>query len=236
MTITAVYTYFDPDIAEHLEEAFERGPKIAPSAIGVEHIASALRSIKYMLNSEWCTIGVRQWMIERATQLTTTGLATFNLPAGGLDIFAAVLRRSGVDIPINRMSRSEYLEMADKTGTGRPDRYFVDRRYNTATVYLWRTPENSTDSIVFDYMRQISQPGQMANTLQMPPHFLEAFVAGLAARLAQKYKPADWGMLQTYYRGSDPSKLGGVLGDAINEDRDRTDTQFRLSFNTRGRR
>ena len=233
--ISGAFAYLDPDLAEHFEEAFERGPKMAPAAIGQEHIASALRSVKYLF-SEWMTLGIRQWLIEQGTQTTTTGVATFNLPTGGLDVVDAVLRRGGSDIPIERMSRSEYLELADKSGTGRPDRYFVNRRYNVATVTLWRTPENSTDVIVFDYWRQIAQPGQMSNTLQMPPFVLEAFVAGLAARLAQKYKPADWVTLQTYYRGSDPSRIGGVLADALNEDRDRTDTQFRLSFNTRSRR
>lgn len=235
--ISQVYCYADFEIAEHLEEAFERGAKMAPAAIGDEHLTSALRSIKYMLNSEWTTIGIRQWLVVQSTQTMSTGSNSFRLPDGGLDIHNAVMRRAGVDVPMARMNRQEYTEFPNKTQRSRPDRYSVDRRYNQALVYVLPVPENSTDVMVFDYFRQPAQPGTLlANKLQMPPMFLEAFVAGLSARLAMKYKPEDWAMLQTYYRGPDPSRIGGVLGDAINEDRDRTDTQYRLMFNARGRR
>lgn len=234
MTITASYAYFAPEIVECLDESFELAG-IAPSSIGQDHIASALRSMKFMLNSEWHTLGARQWMIVRYIQALVAGTATFDLPTGTIDIFDAVLSRSGRETPMYRQSRTEYLEISDKTQAGRPDRYFVDRRFDRATVYLWQNPENSTDTMIIDYVRQISQPGLMANTLQLPPHALDCFVHGLGARLAFKFNAAKYPALQTLYRGTDANKVGGKLLDMLNEDRDRAPAVMTIGLNRRGR-
>lgn len=234
MTITSDFTRFAPEIAECFEEAFELAG-ISPSGIGQDHIASALRSTKFMLNSEWQTLGMRQWMIVRYTQSLTATDVDFDLPTGAIDIFNAVISRAGRETPMYRISRQEYLELTDKTIQGRPDRYFVDRRYDKATAYIWQAPENSTDTMIIDYFRQMSNPGKMANTLQLPPHALDAFVHGLGARLAFKFNAAKYEALQVLYWGGDPNKVGGKLAMALDEDRDRSDVTMTISTNRRGR-
>lgn len=232
--ITAIYSYYAPEIAECLDEAFELAG-VAPSAVGQDHIASALRSMKFMLNSEWHTLGMRQWMVTRYTQALTNGVNTFDLPTGAIDIFNAVLSRSGRETPMYRMSRAEYLEIPDKAVNGRPDRYFVDRQYDRATVYIWQRPSNSTDTMIIDYFRQMAQPGKMGNTLQMPPHALDAFVHGLAARLAFKYNMPKYSILQVLYWGNDVNNPGGKLKMALDEDRDRAPVVMTIGLGRRGR-
>jgi hypothetical protein len=235
MAISNVFSPFTPDIALILDESFERAG-IAPEAIGQSHIDGALRSIVLMVNSEWNTLGIRQWMIQDAQYQTTTGLNNFTLPVGGIDIMDAVIRRASRDTPINRMSPGEYLEIPDKTQTGRPDRYYCQRQYNGTNVFLWRTPENSTDIIVYKYFQQMSQPGNLANALEMPPHVLEAFHSGLAAKLALKYNPAKFELLNTIYLGpaQDPMNPKGMLGAALMEDRDRSDVALTIQLRPRG--
>jgi hypothetical protein len=235
VAISQVFTPFNPDIALMLDESFERAG-VAPEAIGQSHIDSALRSITLMLNSEWNTLGIRQWMIQDATYQTTAGLNNFTLPVGGIDIFDAVIRRQSRDTPINRMSQAEYLEIPDKTQTGRPDRYQCNRQYNGVTVFLWRTPENSTDIIVYKYFQQMSLPGNVSNTLQMPSHVLEAFHSGLAAKLSLKFNPAKFQLLNSLYLGPamDPMNPKGALGAALMEDRDRSDVSLTIQLRPRG--
>ena len=235
MAIANVFSPFTPDIALVLDEVFERAG-IAPEAIGQSHIDSAFRSMTLMLNSEWHTLGIRQWMIQDATYQTTTGLNNFTLPVGGIDIVDAVIRRASRDTPINRMSQSEYLEIPDKTQTGRPDRYNCQRQYNGTKVYLWRTPENSTDIIVYKYFQQMSQPGNMANSLEMPPHVLEAFHSGMAAKLALKFNAQKFQMLNTLYMGPEQNPMNpkGALGAALMEDRDRSDVAMTIQLRPRG--
>lgn len=221
MSILSTYA-FDPQIAEALEEAFERAG-LNPQDIGEDHLDSAFRSMRFMLNSEWSNLGVRQWMIVQATQLTAVGMASFDLPAGAIDILDAVLRRDSRDTPMNRVGRADFLAIADKNLNGRPDRFFADRRRNVVTVNLWRRGENTTDSIIYNYFRQLSDVGSMSHTLDMPSHMMEAFVAGLASKLAWKFKKELFPTLQVAYRGKDPNKIGGALQEAMMENRERAD-------------
>jgi hypothetical protein len=235
--ISGVYSLFAPEIAEHMVEAFER-MGMDPADIGARHITSFKRSLSYMLNSEWNTLGLRQWMITRAQQTVTVNVPAYTLPLGSIDVFDAVLIRNGNATPINRMSRSEYLEIPNKTMTGRPDRYFVDRQYNQCVWTFWRTPENSSDIIGYYYFQQMARPGVIANQLQMPPHALEAFVAGMAAHLAMKFSKDAFEMLYEYYCGGSivPGMVGGVLAAALEEDRERADVALTVMLNPRGGR
>ena len=103
-------------------------------------------------------------------------------------------------------------------------------------VYLWRTPENSTDIIVYKYFQQMAQPGVMTNSLQMPPHVLEAFHSGLAAKLALKFNAAKYVLLNSIYLGpqQDPMNPKGMLGAALMEDRDRSDVAMTIQLRPRG--
>ena len=235
MTISTNLNPFFPDIAYLFDESFERAG-IAPEAIGQSHIDSALRSTTFMLNSEWHTLGIRQWMIQDGQYTVQEGVPTWNMPTGGIDIFDMVLRRNGADTPINRMSPAEYLEIPRKTQTGRPDRYYCQRLYTGVTVWMWRTPENSTDILIFKFFQQMAAPGGMSNTLQMPPHMVEAFCSGLSAKLSLKFNPQKHQLLNTLYLGpkQDPMNPGGALGAALMEDRDRSDIQLSVMLHTRG--
>lgn len=228
MSITADYSYFSPELAECFEEAFERAD-VAPDAIGQGHIDSALRSTKFLF-AEWQTYGIRQWNVTRITQTLTarsTITTDFDLPAGTLDIFSAVLRRNSRDTPMYPMSRAEYLETPDKTAQGRPSRYFIDKRYDRSTVTLWQAPENSTDIMVMDIFKQTSNPGVMANTLQLPPYAHECFVAGLAMRLAQKFNIKKYRDLRDDYGGQGyPERLGGKIFHMRAMSSETSDLQF----------
>jgi len=227
--ITGIYSQFTLEIAELFEEAFERA-QLSPQAIGQEHINSALRSIKFLL-AEWQTIGLRDMAMKSGTQTLTTGVATFVMPEGAVDIFDAVLRRDNADTPMYRMSRKEYLEIATKASRGRPDRYFVDRKYDQNNVFLWPTPENSTDVMVFEYMRSLSEPGRPANILELPPHMLEAFIAGLSMKISQKYSRDVYNDLRVDYGGPRyPEAMGGKIQLARGENGERADVMFSFGY------
>jgi len=226
---------FDPDIAEIFEESFERAG-VAPSAIGAAHTRSALRSLKLQLNSEWATIGVRQWMIAQGSQTLTAGQSSFNLPVGAIDIMVATLKRGDNETEMHRISRDDYFILADKSDQGRPDRYYVDRQAATKIVRFWQASENTTDQILFEYFRQIQDVGELSNTLQMPAHAYEACCAGLAWRLAVKFQPKRESALMVYYRGPDPNRIGGCLEMMRQEDRERGDIGISIAMEPRSRR
>jgi hypothetical protein len=235
--VTTNVAYYSPDIAAIFSECFERAG-IAAKDIGNDHIESAVRSLALMLNSEFLTYSTRTYQFQMLNLTTTANVATYILTVGTLMVWDAILRRDGRDTPINVMSRNEYLEIPDKTQTGRPDRYFIDRQYNQLVMTVWRTAENNTDQIFYNAMCNTFVPGDdLSETLQMRPELLEAVHAGLSAKLALKFNAQRYALLQDYYRGSDPNprNIGGVLALALDANREFGDVRFTLYRKKRGR-
>lgn len=236
---------FNPQLADHIDEAFERCG-IDPAELKARHVRSAVRSANLVF-VDWQNFGYKQYTMEFTSQAVVTGVNTFQLPVGGFDIFHATLKRSGRESEMYPISRSDYNALHDKTLTGRPDRYFVDRGDFTAdtqrsTVYLWQSPENSTDTIELWYLRRQQDAGAPSNTLDLSPNYQEAFSCGMAHALARKFAPDRVRGLKADYLGENydeykNSAPGGALGRALAEDRDTGDTVLRVRFDRyRGRR
>lgn len=245
MATTGTYTY-DPQIAEVIDEAFERGALMDPKDVGQRHLDSFFRSLKLMLNSEWSNIGIRRWMIQQAQEPMTVGKFQFRLPIGAIDVVGMVLRRSNTDTEMYRISRDDYLTIPDKNINGRPDRYWVDRQagnFNTTltnkVVNLWQRGSNTTDIVVYDYFRQIQDPGGLANTLQIPANAMNALVCGMAAYMAEKFKPERFPAMMLRYRGptwAQPERtIGGALGELLMEDREKSDFEISVDFTSGNR-
>ena len=208
----------DPALAAYTEEAAERGG-LDPKAIESDHIISIRRSVGFLL-SRWSNLGVRQWTFAQDIHNpAAVGENVFDLPVGTIDVQSVVLRRNGVDTQMYPISREDYLLLHDKNLVGRPDRYFIDRRRGTpgdsvpVQMFYWLSAENITDAIVSDVYRQIEDGGDAQNTIDIPFRFQEAFVSGLAARVAQKFKPDRYGDLR--------AEAEQMFLEANTEDRDR---------------
>lgn len=228
--ITDTYV-FDPDLAECIEDAFERAGA-APNGINQELISSALRSCRFMLNSEWSTLGIRQWMIDQVTYTGSTlpvGSTFIQLQAGTVDVFQAVLRRNGADVMMYPISRSDYAAITNKTRQARPNQYFVEKRHGGTLMYLWNAVQFASDALIVDTFRQVADVGELFNTLQMPAVAQDCFVTGLAMRLAQKFNRERYNDLRIEYGGpAYPNKHEGKLFQMRAETGERADVSFRF--------
>jgi|TARA_Y100000296_G_C5176312_1_gene260295 hypothetical protein len=115
-----------------------------------------------------------------------------------IDTLSAVIRRSGQDLSISAVSRDTYLSIPDKTTTGRPVQYFVDRQI-TPVFKVWPSPENSTDQLIYDRLVRMDDADTSVNTLDMPFRFYPCLVAGLAYYLALKRAPDRVQLLKGLY-------------------------------------
>ena len=134
-----------------------------------------------------------------------------------IDILDMVVRRSGSDISINRMSRGDYLSIPDKDDQGRPSQFFVDRLI-TPTVTIWPVPENSTDILIYYRLVRIDDADASVNTMEVPFRFLPSLVSGLAYCIAMKRAPTRMADLKISYEED--------FFRAATEDRDRTSLQL----------
>jgi hypothetical protein len=185
---------FDLDVAEIIEEAYERCGLEVRTGYDAR---TARRSLNLMF-AEWANRGLNLWTVKQATQSLTQGTATYAFDASYTDLLEVVVRRSGTDFELDRMSRSEYLNIPNKTTQGRPSQYFYNRQ-TTPEVTLWPVPENSTDTLVYYFVQRIEDADALVNTADAPFRFLPCIVAGLAYYIALKKAPERVQLLKTVY-------------------------------------
>jgi len=185
MATSGTFT-FRLDIEEMVEEAYERCGK-NPHVLTAHDASSARRSLN-LLFSEWAVRGINYWTLVETTLDMVQGTSSYALPAGTLDVFSAVLRRSNVDTLMRRAALTDYHGLPDKTTQGRPTIFFIDRQY-TPVMYVWNTPENATDDIVYWRMVQIEDVTLAQQDADVPYRWTEALVSGLASKLAMKSAP-----------------------------------------------
>jgi hypothetical protein len=185
---------FNIDVAEAIEEAYER--------IGTElrsgyDARTARRSLNLMF-AEWANRGLNLWTVTETVLPLVQGTAEYTLNEDVVDVLDMALRRDGTDYELNRISRSEYLDFPDKTSQGRPSQFYFNRQIEPV-ITLWQTPENSTDQLVYYYVRRIEDVNTLANTTGIPFRFYPCMVAGLAYYLAIKRAPERVQMMKAIY-------------------------------------
>jgi hypothetical protein len=129
-----------------------------------------------------------------------------------IDILSAVITRDSTDYAITRLSRDGYLGIPNKTQTGRPSQFFLNRQI-TPVLKVWPTPENNTDIIKFDRLVRMDDADDYTNTMQIPFRFYPCLAAGLAYYLAIKRAPDRIPLLKSIYDEE--------FNRAMEEDRDR---------------
>lgn len=220
---TSNSTDFEPNVAEFIEEAFER--------CGLElrtgyDLKTAQRSINLML-AEWANRGLNQWTISEATQTVTEGTREYTLNSNVIDILDVVLRRTEggttTDTQMSRVSRSEYINIPTKSTKARPTQFFVDKQ-NTPVLKVWPAPENSTDILVFNKMVRMDDADKGINTMDLPFRFYPCFVAGLSYYLSMKKNPQLTEQLKLIYEEE--------FRRAADEDEDRA--SFRITPYSQG--
>ena len=209
-------TNFELDVAEYIEEAFERCGLEVRTGYDLQ---TAKRSLN-LLFADWANRGLNQWTIAQRTQSVTADTASYNLAADTIDVLSMVVTRDSTDFSMSRISRDAYLSIPNKATTGRPTQFFIDRQL-TSVIKIWPTPENSTDVLKFDVLTRIDDADAVTNTVDVPFRFFPCLAAGLAYYLSIKKAPDRVQMLKAMY---DEEFLR-----AMEEDRDRA--SFTISPN-----
>ena len=142
-------TDFSIDAAEVIQEAYER---CGLQEVTGKDLRTAIRSMN-LLMSEWANRGLNLWTIQLGTQTTTAADADYSLDANIVDVLEVVLRDSNsLDTSLARVSRSDYHMLPNKAASGRPSQFYFERT-TTPTLFLYPTPDLSTYSVRYYYMK-----------------------------------------------------------------------------------
>ena len=108
------------------------------------------------------------------------------------DVLEASFRNtSNVDTPLSKINRSQYQAFSNKSSTGQPSQYFVQRFIDKVTITLYLTPGDTQagNYIYFYYVKRIQDAGAYTNEADVVNRFVPCMCAGLAYYIAMKKAP-----------------------------------------------
>ena len=198
-------------ISDIIEESYER---IGIQGVSGYQLKGARRSLNIMFQ-EWANRGLHYWEVGNNSITLVSGQSVYTIyrsTADGTsdatsiygvdDILEASYRNaSSVDTPLTKINRSSYQALANKTSTGTPSQYFVQRFIDKITITLYLTP-GSTEAgnyLNFYYVKRIQDAGAYTNDVDVPYRFIPCMIAGLAYYLAIKFAPERVQMLKMLY-------------------------------------
>ena len=185
---------FNLDVGEVIEEAYERCGLEVRTGYDAR---TARRSLNLMF-AEWANRGLNLWTVKQGTITLTQGQAQEALLSDVVDLLDVAVRRDGTDFEVERISRGEYATLPNKTTQGRTSQYWLNRQIDPV-INLWAVPENSTDQLIYYYVRRIEDADSLVDTTDMPFRFFPCMVAGLAYYMAMKRAPERVQLLKTVY-------------------------------------
>ena len=197
-------------IDEIIEESFER--------MGIQNVTgyqlkTSRRSLNIMFQ-EWANRGIHYWQVANNnitlvadqavyTMFRSAGDGTSSATAvyGVDDVLVASYRDNDVDTPLTKIARSAYQALSNKTSTGQPSQYFVQRLIDRITITLYQTPGASQAGkfLNYYYVKRIQDAGAYTNATDVPYRFVPCMVAGLTFYLSQKYAPQRTQEFKLYY-------------------------------------
>lgn len=186
---------WSPSVGDLILNAFSRinlrGPELS-----AQHLQDAATECN-LLNTQFSNRNPNQWELQTSPISLVQGTSSYSLPSNVVALGVVYLTTSSgissaYDRPLVPISAADYAAIPNKATQGSPTTHWVNLSIPAPIITLWPVPDNNGPYVLnIQYYRQsqdISVSG--GQTLDAPFRFYDAFVAGLAARLARLYAPA----------------------------------------------
>ena len=152
MALTSGTSVFNLDLAEMVEESFERcGSQLRTGY----DLKTARRSLNLML-VEWANRGINLWTVEETSIILNPNQGIYAVPVDTVDILDLETRTSNADttnqtdINLSRISEPTYATIPNKLTTGRPIQVYFNRQSGNSdtTEYLLQTAISATATTI----------------------------------------------------------------------------------------
>lgn len=194
MTVSGVTSY-QLTTSQVIERAFNR--------IGVAQEGEALTPKMYNDGLDELNLLIQQmnadphlWIMTEGSVTLVADQAAYVVSPRALRIWNCRYRLNGIDVPMTKFSRQEYLDQPNKAvSPSIPVNYYFDPKVDADTLYLWPAPSTQTVAlgyqIIFDYYRLMSVQVASNDTLDMPQQWQQALIWNLANNLETQYPVND---------------------------------------------
>lgn len=213
MTSSGTYLDFaNFNVAQVCDEAYRR-IQIDVSKNTTEFMFSARISLGLMF-IDWANRGCHQFLTQTITHDLVVDDLIFTLDDGAIDVLNAVYTYNDQNIQIVPIGREDYLYINDPTSSGQPVSYYVDKTTIPPVVKLWPVPNIEGSQIIYNALYQAQDVGLPTNTPDITRMYIEAAIAGLCPKLAEKYSTPE---METRML----AKAEIAYNRAVDQDRDR---------------
>jgi hypothetical protein len=182
---------WQPALADVIIAAYGRC-QIRRTALTVDHLHDAAMACN-LLQVDWSNEQVNLWTVELMTTSILEGVDTYDVDPATVMIMAAYISTEHgpqKDRIITSVDRDTYASFPDKETLGPPSVYWFNLQMQP-TITLWQPPDAAGPYTLKYYRARQMQDASMPNGIgpEVPYRFLEAYVAGLAFKLAELYAP-----------------------------------------------
>lgn len=187
-----------------------------------DELISARRGLDYLL-TDLQNKNVLLHKIETTVVPVSASVSSLSFGPSISDVLVASIRTSSTDIIIERDGYERWAEIPTKSQTGRPTRYWWDRRRDSNTMNLWPLPDQ-TYTVVLTIQKNAENTLRAFDNIDVPRRFLPAVTYGLAywigLRRGNRVDANRLTLLRAEYERA--------VRDAMREDRERGKVLLRI--------
>ena len=187
-----------------------------------DELISARRGLDYIL-TDLQNKNVLLHKIETTVVPVSTSVSSLTFGPAISDVLVASIRTSSTDIVLERDGYERWAEIPTKSQTGRPTRYWWDRRRESNTMNFWPVPDQ-TYTVVLTIQKNTEDTLRAFDNIDVPRRFLPAIIYGLAHWLGMRRGAAVAGDRLTMLR----LEYERAVKAAMREDRERGKVFIRI--------
>ena len=216
---TSGVSNFDPTFDDILQDA---AAMVGGGPVLADELISARRGLDYLL-TDLQNKNVLLHKIETTTIPVSASVSSLSFGPSISDVLVASIRTSATDIVLDRDGYERWAEIPTKSQTGRPVRYWWDRRRDSNTMNLWPLPDQ-TYTVVLTIQKNAENTLRAFDNIDVPRRFLPAVTYGLAywigLRRGNRVDANRLTLLRAEYERA--------IRDAMREDRERGKILLRI--------
>ena len=216
---TSGVSNFDPTFDDILQDA---AAMVGGGPVLADELISARRGLDYLL-TDLQNKNVLLHKIETTTVPVSASVSSLSFGPSISDVLVASIRTSSTDIVLDRDGYERWAEIPTKSQTGRPVRYWWDRRRDSSTMNLWPLPDQ-TYTLVLTIQKNTENTLRASDNIDVPRRFLPAVTYGLAywigLRRGSRVDANRLTLLRAEYERA--------VRDAMREDRERGKVLIRI--------
>ncbi len=210
---------FDPTFDDILQDAAAMvggGPLLA------DELISARRGLDYLL-TDLQNRNVLLHKIETTVVPVSASVSSLTFGPSISDVLVATVQTSTTEMVMDRDGYERWAEIPTKSVTGRPIRYWWDRRRESNVMNLWPLPDQ-TYNLVLTIQKNTEDTLRAFDNIDVPRRFLPAIIYGLAYWIGLRRGPRvpdnRLNILKAEYER--------MVRDAMREDRERGSFLLRI--------